>query len=113
MHAAGLVGGRHGDVVLDDPLQRVHPLVRPLVEPQARPAAHQLDHPRLRFWIGRGDRGHVPELREDHVVEAPGLKAGREHVEVGQIRVQDDEQPDLLTAALEFLRDREGDVPAQ
>jgi len=113
MHTAGLVSGHHGEVVLDDPLQRVHAPVRPLIEAQTRPAAHQFEHPRPGIWIGRSDRGHVPELREDYVVEPPRLRAARDRVEVGQARVQDDEQPDLLAPALEFLRDREGDVPAQ
>jgi hypothetical protein len=71
--------------------QRVHPLVRPLAEPQARPAAQQSEDPRFGVWTGRGERGHVPELREDHVAEGQGLIAHRNRIEVGQIRVQDDE----------------------
>ena len=105
VHAAGLVGRPYGDVVLDHALQRAHALFRPLVKPKPRPAAHQLEHPGLGIWLGGGERrARSRTARERGVVDHPGFVAQRHGLPVGQIGVQDDEQPDLLTAAFEFLR---------
>ena len=113
MQPAGLVGPRHHDVVLDHALQRQQALVRPFIEPEAGPPSDQLQHPGLGRWISRGKGGHVPELREHEVVDHPRLIAQRDRFQIGQRRVQDDERPDPLAAALQFLADRECDVPAQ